>query len=346
MPKPNYCKHCDYSCSVVCNWNKHLSSQKHQKLILLYDQKMVNYQCIICDFKCSKQSNWDKHVSTAKHQKLILLSEKNAEKYNVPEIINPATENSIKNNNISENMKHVGEPPNIMLENSFVNTNVTNIDATIFVSLLQQNQKYQELIFEQNAKILELSVQPVNTTTNNNNTTNSNNNSNNTTNTQFNLNLFLNEQCKDALNLNDFIDNIIVNIEDIKYIDQFGYVDGMSNIIVRQINDTDIYKRPIHCTDLKRETMYVKNDNKWTKESPDQKNLHRIIKSTYHKNQNTMKQFFKENPDVTNTKSPEWDYYMRLLRTSMGGVNEQQDYKFADKIIRNLARTVLVCKSE
>jgi hypothetical protein len=196
-------------------------------------------------------------------------------------------------------------------------------------------------IFEQTAKLIEIAVQPKIDVTNTNTNTNSNNTTNNN---QFNLHFFLNEQCKDAQNLDDFIADIVVDFDDIKYMDQFGYVDGMSNIIVRQFNKTDVFKRPIHCTDLKRETMYVKNDDKWTKEGPEKRNLQRIINSTYKKNQEGMRQLFKENPQLADTKNPEWDYYMRLMRASMGGLSEYEDRKFDNKVIRNLAKTVLVEK--
>ena len=321
-----------------------------------------NYICEICNFTCSRVYDYNRHNSTRKHEYQMNANVNARKSVDIKPnlcVINTDIVTTIEYNHVcncgkkykhmSSLCKHRRICSGLPINNIEETNDVSLFSPNVFMELMKrnseivrQNEDFKQLLIEQNAKIVELSTQPI-TTTIINTTNNDNSTQNNQTN-HFNLHFFLNEQCKDAMNLSEFITQIKVDMDDIKYIDQFGYTEGMTNIIVRQINETDIYKRPIHCTDLKRETMYIKNDNKWTKEGPNQENLHKIINSTYRKNQNTMQTFFRENPQVSDTKSPDWDYYMRLMRTSMGGSCEYQDARYEDKIIKSLARIVFVNK--
>jgi len=312
------------------------------------------YICELCNFTCSRIYDFTRHNSTRKHEKLQLATKKAPESVKKTDSPPAAIEKSCRCDcgneykHMSSLYKHKRKCPGVPPADTATPVSVdTPMNALFspdaFMELInynraitQQNQDFKDMMMQQSAKIMELSNNPKII---NNNSTNNTQNIN-----QFNLHFFLNEQCKDAQNLDEFIEDIIVDMDDIKYMDQVGYSEGMTNIIAKQMNKTDIFKRPIHCTDLKRETIYVKNNDRWTKEGPNQENLHRIINTTYRKNQKEVRTFLQENPHLSDTKSPEWDYYMRLVRSSMGGICEYEDDRYAVKIIKGLAKMVLVDK--
>jgi len=308
------------------------------------------YICEICNFECSKKSNLNAHFLTQKHIRLMKPNKKmppevtiqlykchcgNEYKHMSSLCKHKRNCNLINNDTKQKEVDSDTEPLiNSFSEQASVVKESISLDVTVVLELMKQNQDFKEIITKQSEKLIELCTEPK--MVNSNNTQNINN--------QFNLNFFLNEQCKGAQNLDEFIADIIVNMDDIKYLDQFGYSEGMTHIIVKEMNKRDIFNRPIHCTDLKRETIYVKNNDTWTKEGPNQENMHRIINTTYRKNQNEMRAFLRENPHLSDTKSPDWDYYMRLVRKSMGGICENEDARYAAKIIKGLAKMVVVDK--
>jgi ABC-type lipoprotein release transport system permease subunit len=173
-----------------------------------------------------------------------------------------------------------------------------------------------------------------NTITNTTNNTNSNN--------RFNLNLFLNEQCKDALNLNDFINSLKVTVEDLERTGKLGYVEGISNIFLNGLRELDIYTRPIHCTDLKRETVYVKDKDKWEKETEDKSKLKQAVKQIATKNLKQLKTWQLENPEFSNFDSKENEQYMIISKSSLGGYDKEEDEKYQENIIKNVLKETKV----
>ena len=209
------------------------------------------------------------------------------------------------------------------------------------VELLKQNQEFKEMIVEQNKKmseqqdtIMELSkVSTVYNTTNN--TTNNN---------RFNLNVFLNETCKDAMNLNDFIQSIELNINDFINTGEVGYVKGISNIMVERIRDMEPHIRPIHCTDLKRETVYVKDSDKWAKEDENKTHIRKAVRIVADKNQAQVHPWIKENPNYEILDTPECDKYFEYTKASLGGYGKEEDMKFENKIINNILKETVIDK--
>jgi len=165
-------------------------------------------------------------------------------------------------------------------------------------------------------------------------TTNTNSNNNN----RFNLNLFLNEQCKDALNLNDFINSLKVTVEDLERTGRLGYVEGISSIFLNGLRELDVYSRPIHCTDLKRETVYVKDQNKWAKETEGKSKLKLAVKKIAKKNIQQIVKWQEENPEYSNYDSKENEQYLVITKRSLGGYDEEEDEKYQDNIIRNVLK--------
>jgi hypothetical protein len=221
-----------------------------------------------------------------------------------------------------------------IIENSENNQNIEqNIDKKdeLINYLIKENQEFKNLILE---------IVKKDTTTNNNNN-NINTNSHNKT---FNLNFFLNETCKDAMNIMDFVDSLKLQLSDLENLGKLGYVDGISKIIVQNLKSLDETKRPVHCTDSKREVMYVKDDNKWEKENENKQKMRKVIKHVTHKNSKLLKEFKTKYPGCEKSDSKYSDKYDKLIIEAMGGKGDN-DLEKEDKIIRNIAKVVIIDKT-
>ena len=159
----------------------------------------------------------------------------------------------------------------------------------------------------------------------------------------FNLNLFLNEQCKDAMNIMDFVDSLKIQFSDLENVGKLGYIEGISNIIVKNLKALDIHKRPIHCSDPKRETIYVKDENKWEKENQEKNKLRKAIKYIAHKNSKMLHLFKEKYPDCIYSDSKKSDQYNKLIIETMGGQGDNEAEK-EDKIIKNIAKEIVINK--
>jgi hypothetical protein len=169
-------------------------------------------------------------------------------------------------------------------------------------------------------------------------------NSHNVTNNKtFNLNVFLNETCKDAMNIMDFVDSLKLQLSDLENVGKIGYVEGISNIIVKNLNSLDETMRPVHCTDSKREVMYVKDENKWEKENENKQKIRKAIKHIAHKNTRLLSEFTKKYPDCIKSDSRYSDQYNKIIVEAFGGKGDN-DLEKEDKIIRNIAKQVTIDK--
>jgi len=201
------------------------------------------------------------------------------------------------------------------------------------MTLLKNNQEMMKMIKS-------LSEHPnVNNTTNN--TINNNcNNKTNCHNNTFNMNLFLNEKCKDAMNMKDFVNSIQLNLTDLENVGRLGYVEGMSNILIDNLQKTDVYKRPVHCSDVKRETLYVKDDNKWEREGPDRTKLVNAVLAVEHKNVALVSEWAKAHPLSMNSRTRDNEMYMKLSKVATDGEKEGN----IAKVIRKIAKRVAIEK--
>jgi hypothetical protein len=164
-------------------------------------------------------------------------------------------------------------------------------------------------------------------------------NSNNTNNT-FNMNLFLNEKCKDAMNMKDFVNSIQLNMTDLENVERLGYVEGMSNILIDNLQKTDVYKRPVHCSDVKRETLYVKDNNKWERDAPNHPKMVNAVLAVEQKNVAMVGEWAKANPRCMNSSSKENERYFKLSKAATDG---EKDGNIA-KVIRKVAKNVIIDK--
>ena len=164
----------------------------------------------------------------------------------------------------------------------------------------------------------------------------------NSHNKAFNLNFFLNETCKDAMNIMDFVDSIKLQLSDLEKVGELGYVEGISNIIVKNLNELDVTQRPVHCTDKKRETMYIKDEDKWEKDENNNK-IKKAIKRVASKNQRLLPKFKEAHPDCGTYHSKYSDQYNKIIIESVGGSGDN-DAEKEEKIIRNITRATTIEK--
>jgi hypothetical protein len=207
--------------------------------------------------------------------------------------------------------------------------NIKDKDALV-LHLLKQNGELQH-------KIIEMASH----------TSITNNNSHNTTNNidkSFNLNLFLNETCKNAMNITDFVSSIQFNLEDLEITGRKGYIEGISNIILKNLNRLEQYLRPIHCSDYKREVLYIKDNNKWEKECETKPILINAIKCIANGNIKQIKEWKNKNPDCTDSDSKKNNLYLKIVSNSMNGITEEESQKNLSKIISNVAKEVVIDK--
>jgi len=289
-----------------------------------------DFCCLNCDYNTSRKSSYDKHLLTSKHLQLTNVNKK----------LQKSCDDFFTCDKCNKNYKsRVG----LWKHNKScsLTTNVLNeLTQDTVINILKQNSEFQNMLLEQHKTIVEMSKHNSNTLINNN----SNNNSNNKT---FNLQFFLNETCKDAMNITDFVDSISLQLSDLENVGKLGFVDGISNIILKNMKALDVEKRPVHCTDSKREIMYVKDQGKWYNDSKEEeqenKKLKRAIKHIANKNSKLLSEFKAKYPDCIYSYSTKSDQYNKLIIESFGGSgNNTIDNE--NKIIKKLAKDLTIVK--
>jgi len=178
------------------------------------------------------------------------------------------------------------------------------------------------------------------TTASSTNITN-NNNMTNCYNQTFNMQFFLNEKCKDAMNMKDFVNSIQLNTDDIENVGKLGYVEGMSNILITNLNKTELHKRPVHCSDVKRETLYVKDADKWECDGPDHAKMTNAVLAVEHKNVSLMGEWAAQHPKCMMSDTKENDEYFKLSKILTDGAQEGN----ISKVIKRVAKSVAIDKS-
>jgi hypothetical protein len=200
----------------------------------------------------------------------------------------------------------------------------------LIIQLLKQNQELQQ-------SLIELAKKSVNITNNNTNTNNSHNKT-------FNLQIFLNEECKDALNISEFVSSIKVELEDLEATGRLGYIEGVSRIMNKNLKELDINKRPIHCSDLKREVLYIKNDDQLTKEEENKPILKKAIKQVAFENIKKIGEWKNKHPGCTDSESTKNDLYLKIVGNSMSGLTTEEQIKNIDKIVSKVAKETIIGK--
>jgi hypothetical protein len=289
-------------------------------------KKLHFFCCKKCDFNTSQKWRYDRHISTDKHKKQGMDDATDDTK--VAKSCNPYFCKCGKDYKHRQGLwKHQQK----CTTNTKMDKNETDKEQ-IIMTLIQQN--YQ--IIKETNEFKNIMLEVIKNGTNNVTHTNSHNNS-------FNLNFFLNETCKNAMNITEFIDSLHLQIGDLEKVGELGYVDGISNIIINNLNALDVTERPIHCTDKKRETMYVKDENKWEKEDEQKIKMHRMVRKIANKNINLISTFQELHPEYKKISSKYSDQYNKIIIESMGGKGENE-YDKEEKIIKKVAREVVIDK--
>ena len=298
------------------------STKKLQKL----QESCNEYNCEICKYKTNRKSSYEKHLGTLKHLKSTESTEKLQK-----------LQNSCKQFiclNCNANFK---ERTGLWKHSKICNLNndKTDNDEGILVKyLMNENKELKNMIIEVCKQI-----QPTNVNTIGN--TNANNSYNN--NKTFNLQVFLNETCKDAMNIKEFVDSVQLELSDLENVGKSGYIEGISNIIIKNLNALEMEKRPIHCTDNKREVIYIKDEDKWEKEEDNKPKLKKLIKAIAHKNICMFKKFREKYPDCDNGESKKSSVFNTIVYESMGGKGDDEAVK-DNKIIHKISKHVGIDK--
>jgi hypothetical protein len=327
------CHLCDFQSCKKSNFEKHLSTGKHNSRAILNAfeqkkcQKCLTYICQNCN-KIYKNRNslWyhEQKCLGQSEQTIINSSQSNSSNF-------IQSEQSISDSNQSNQNDIIIEEKCILTTN-----NDLQITPQFFFELLKQNSEFKELIIEQNKQLIELSKEKSMNNCHNNNTTNNTNN--------FNLQFFLNETCKDALNIDDFVNQIPLYLTDLEETARLGYVEGISRIFLRGLKELEVNQRPIHCSDAKRETLYIKDGNKWEKEDDNKTKLTKAIKQVAQKNIKQISQWVKEHPNCCKSDSKKNDLYLKIVSNSMSGSSDEEAYSNYNKIVKNITKQVIINK--
>jgi Txe/YoeB family toxin of Txe-Axe toxin-antitoxin module len=286
----------------------------------------IIYCCKICDFNTCKKTDFNRHLLTIKHISNKLSTADNGKNEKI--YICDCCDKKFKDR--SGLWRHKQKCFSHKENESKITSNSEEItEKELIMMLIKQNTQ----LIEQNASLMKNGV--------NNTITNSNNYSNNKT---FNLQFFLNETCKDAMNLTDFVNSIQLQLSDLEKMGEIGYVEGISNIIIKNLKGLDVTQRPVHCTDKKREVLYIKDEDKWEKENEEKEKIRKAIKRISNKNCNLLFKYKELHPDCMEYNSKYGDKYNKMMYEAMGGKGEN-DIEKENKIIKQIVKTVSIDKN-
>jgi hypothetical protein len=318
--------------------------QNETKLGEKREKREEKYVCKICDYKSCIKYSYDRHLLTPKH---LIQSKNETNETNETKKEEKKEKKEKKEKNISNNICQCGlvyysrttlwrhkKKCNIIVKAEDIEQNINNEDTEkkqnkdeLICYLIKENQEFKNLI-------LEIVKKDSYNTTNNINSYNK----------SFNLNFFLNETCKDAMNITDFVDSIKLQLSDLERVGEMGYIEGISNIIVKNLKQLDVTQRPVHCTDKKRETIYIKDDDKWEKDDEKEK-MHKIVRKVADKNARMLPKFKEAHPDCNKASSKYSDAYNKIIVESMGGSGDN-NFEKEEKIIKKVAKEITVEKDD
>jgi len=301
-------------------------------------QKSVNkFYCENCDYTTSNKYDYNRHCLTAKHRTVtdVTHCDIKSATNNCHYLCSNCNKNYKSRNGLWCHSKKCLVDPSL---NKIINNGTENpvMDTQLILKLIQQNENLQNLLIQQSNEKTEL-INKFMEREAGNNIVNNNTNCNN--NNKFNLNFFLNETCKDAMNIKEFMENIRITFPDLLKIGNEGFVNGVSDIFIKQLKDLDVSKRPIHCTDSKRETIYFKEDDIWNKDDKDKTRLKQLIERVEYRNVVALRDWCNENPDAKVNNSPN-----NLLKDKIYLQTLQGDERTRDKIIKNISKEIMVDK--
>ncbi len=303
-----YCDYCDYLASRPSDLEKHKLTSKHKKIIS--EVKKDNFPSQEKKFQCHVCDRiYSFRSGLSKHKKLCFSNKNDYKNENE----NLVTNEYIKDdNNINESEK--------------------GYDKDFIMDIMKQNQEFQKFMMEQMVEISK-----------NCNVTNNTNNIN-SHNKTFNLQVFLNEKCKDAMNIDEFVDSLKLTFTDLERVGELGFVKGISRIFINGLKELDVYKRPIHCSDLKREVIHLKEDGVWCKDNENKDSMKKLVKMIANKNISKIYEWKAAYPSHRYSDDPKNDIYLKFLCQSMGAKTREEDIVYYEKVISNVAKEITINK--
>ena len=286
----------------------------------LVPESSEKYTCKICDYKTSRQSQFNRHITTVKHK--IRLNGTFETNFGTKSTKNYQCGCGIDFNSRTTLWRH----------KQICNKENKNNEGSLIQYLINENKELKNMIMTVCKQVQPSSI--------NNNISNNIINSNNKT---FNLQFFLNETCKDAMNISDFVESVKLQLSDLENVGKVGYIEGISNIIIKNLQALEVEKRPVHCADQKREVIYVKDENIWEKEDESNQKLRKAIRMIAHKNICMFKDFREKYPDCEDYDSKKNSQYNKIVYEAMGGKGDN-DYDKDSKIKKKIAKVVGISK--
>ena len=298
-------------------------------------KKESKYYCEKCDYFTCKKFNYDKHITTIKH------------------IMDPFTDDILEDKgfNCLYCKKVYVNRTGLWKHNKKCHTSIIKKEESKCMTLEKDNtgsnDVVEQLIFQNNKmlgeigefkQIIKSQMESILILANKSTSNNITNNTNNISNNKFNLNVFLNEECKDAINISEFVDSLVINVKDLEETARVGYSEGISKILINGLNQLEVNKRPVHCSDAKREILYIKDDNKWNKENEVKPIITLAIKQVTKKNIKQIDEWKKLNPKYSDPTSKQNDKYHKLIGEAMCGATKEETQRNYEKIISNVAR--------
>jgi hypothetical protein len=347
------CVLCDFLCRYESEYSRHVLTRKHKnRTSIVFFQKTFSekteekkeenneyYKCCVpCDYICDKKSDYTKHILTCKH-KTLESKEVNGTDNNGSSIQCDCGKLYKARNSLWYHKKKCRGPQNkcvetlpsrsdaqLVFSENVLNKKLQVCDNQLIMMVIQQNKELIKQNSELQSDMREVLKKCVTT----NNTINNNHKT-------FNIQLFLNETCKDAMNITDFVDSIKIQISDLDRLGDSGFATGISDIIVKELQSIEVNKRPVHCSDIKRETMYIRDEDKWEKEDTEKQKMQNMILSVSHKNLKMLPQWQEAHPSFHDSKSSTSDRYNRIILGSLDNTKENNE-----KIIKNIAKEVKI----
>ena len=332
---PKYsCKRCDYYTNNKKDFMKHTNTEKHKNgisatLATNDSSEMPEkspkipklYQCEICQKSYKDKTGLWRHKKKCGVQNNVVVTQS-------------PTENPVNKMFDSNGEKdHLGTMINEKIADS-------QDDKEIIRMLVKQNNELITVINKQHTQTLDIMAKGTGDTNNSHNNINQNNSHNNT----FNLQFFLNETCKDAMNITDFVNSLKLSLQDLEKVGELGYAEGISQMFVKGLSEMEVTKRPIHCSDLKRETLHIKDQDTWEKDNANQDKLKKVIKDLSNKNIMLLDDWKQENPGCTEYDNQKNDIYLKMMIESMGPADKAAERKDFGKIIRSIAKNTIIEK--
>ena len=322
------CESCDFKCCKQNEYRRHLDTNKHKRL---HETTKKTPNTELKCFNCICGNKYNHHTSLAKHKRTCLVYKSSKEECEN----NDTTHADDIGDNIKETCKDIDD--DILCSDS-----KNTITKHMFIELINDNKEMMKIIKEQQDQIKKQQEQIITIIPKIGNTTNNttNNTMNNTTN-NFNLNVFLNEKCKDAINISDFIDSLKITLDDLLFSKKNGISRGITDVMIKGLKELDVYKRPIHCTDIKRDTMYIKDEDKWHKDENHTTMKNTIVKIA-DKERTALYQWANENPDWMDTESKQIEY-LTMVRSICEPIENYENYE--RKIIKHIEKEIVVDKN-